>query len=212
MGSAKNGPNPTDPLLFPNGTTILGIASDGMGTYTITMSATASASGSAGKPVAGGSFAFVGSQYTSATTPAGQPTSTPGSIPASSNVMTIDANVGLYLRPGMMVTGDQIPAGTYIAATPGSISTSGGLTTITLTQNIGGTASSGPYTFFGPPDSYVVQTLINNWYAWADYYVSQLTSRRSCRRAQRIVPGQDDNLHEYFLRIRKSTRISTRSP
>src|SRR5262249_48747273 len=99
-----------------------------------------------------------------------------GSIPASSNQMTIDANVGMYLRPGMLVTGSQIPAGTYIAATPGSISTSGGLTTITLTQSIGATASSGPYTFVGPPSSYVVQALINNWYAWADYYVTQLAS------------------------------------
>ena len=169
----------TKTLLFPNGTTILSIAPDGTpaGTYTITMSAKATATGSPGKPGAGGSFAFVGSQYTSATTPAGQPTSTPGSIPASSNVMTVDANVGLYLRPGMLVTGDQIPAGTYIAATPGSIVTSGASTTITLTQSIGATASSGPYTFVGPPDSYVVQTLINNWYAWADYYVSQLASR-----------------------------------
>ena len=76
----------------------------------------------------------------------------------------------------MIVTGSQIPANTFIAATPGSISTSGSLTTITLTQSIGGTASSGPYTFVGSPDSYVVQTLVNNWYAWADYYVSQLAS------------------------------------
>ena len=88
--------------------------------------------------------------------------------------MTIDPNVGMYLRPGMMVTGSQIPAGTYIAATPGSISAD--FTTITLTQSIGGTASSGPYTFVGAPDSYVLQTLINNWYAWADYYVTQLAS------------------------------------
>ncbi len=75
----------------------------------------------------------------------------------------------------MMVTGSQIPAGTFIAATPGSISRAD-FTTITLTQSIGGTASSGPYTFVGSPDSYVVQTLINNWYAWADYYVTQLAS------------------------------------
>ena len=74
----------------------------------------------------------------------------------------------------MMVTGSQIPAGTYIAATPGSISAD--FTTITLTQSIGATASSGPYTFVGAPDSYVLQTLINNWYAWADYYVTQLAS------------------------------------
>ncbi len=145
-----------------------------MGTYTITMSAPATATGSPGQTGVGGSFAFVGSLYTSATTPAGQPTTTPGSIPTNSNIMTIDPNVGMYLRPGMMVTGSQIPAGTYIAATPGSISAD--FTTITLTQSIGGTASSGPYTFVGAPDSYVLQTLINNWYAWADYYVTQLAS------------------------------------
>ena len=80
----------------------------------------------------------------------------------------------MYLRPGMMVTGSQTPAGTYIAATPGSISAD--FKTITLTQSIGATASSGPYTFVGAPDSYVLQTLINNWYAWADYYVAQLAS------------------------------------
>ena len=63
------------------------------------MSAAATATGSPGFDAAGGSFAFVGSQYTSATTPAGQPTTTPGSIPANSNLMTIDPNVGMYLRP-----------------------------------------------------------------------------------------------------------------
>ena len=96
---ATNGPNGTGPKLFPNYTTILSIAPDGMGAYTITMSANATATGSPGSSTTGGSFAFVGSQYSSATTPAGQPTSTPGSIPANSNVMTIDANVGMYLRP-----------------------------------------------------------------------------------------------------------------
>jgi len=88
--------------------------------------------------------------------------------------MTIDPNVGMYLRPGMMVTGSQIPAGTYIAATPGSISPD--FKTITLTKSIGATASVGPYIFVGASDSYVLQALINNWYAWADYYVSQLAS------------------------------------
>ena len=93
--------------LFPTGTTIVSIAPDGsgMGTYTITMSAAATATGSPGKAGVGGSFAFVGSQYTSATTPTGQPTTTPGSIPVNSNIMTIDPNIGMYLRPGMMVTG-----------------------------------------------------------------------------------------------------------
>jgi Bacterial Ig-like domain (group 3) len=162
--------------LFPTGTTIVSIAPDGsgMGTYAITMSAPATATGSPGKAGVGGSFAFVGSLYTSATTPTGQPSMTPGSIPMNSNIMTIDPNIGMYLRPGMMVTGSQIPAGTYIAATPGSISAD--FTKITLTQSIGGTASSGPYNFVGAPDSYVLQTLINNWYAWADYYVTQLAS------------------------------------
>ncbi len=168
--------NAASQQLFPTGTTITSIAPDGlgMGNYTITMSAAATASGSPAHMGVGGSFAFVGSQYTSTTTPAGQPTTTPASIPANSNVMTIDPNVGMYLRPGMMVTGNQIPAGTYIAATPGSISPD--FTTITLTQSIGTTASSGPFTFVGAPDSYLLQTLINNWYAWADYYVTQLAS------------------------------------
>ena len=79
-------------LLFPNGTTIFGIAPDGTGTYTITMSAAAKASGSPGKSGVGGSFAFVGSQYTSATT---------GNIAPSTNQITgLDAvNAGMYLRP-----------------------------------------------------------------------------------------------------------------
>ena len=34
----------------------------------------------------------------------------------------------------------------------------------------------GPTPSSESPDSYVVQTLINNWYAWADYYVTQLAS------------------------------------
>ena len=63
------------------------------------MSTNATASGSPGFDTAGGSFAFVGSQYTSTTTPAGQPTTTPASIPANSNLMTIDPAVGMYLRP-----------------------------------------------------------------------------------------------------------------
>ena len=172
LWSAAN--NKSGQQLFPNGTTISSIAPDMMGTYTITMSKNATASGSPGLDTAGGSFAFVGSQYTSTTTPAGQPTTTPASIPANSSLMTIDPAVGMYLRPGMMVTGSQIPAGTFIAATPGSISAD--FTKITLTQSIGGTPSSGPYTFVGAPDSYVLQTLINNWYAWADYYVTQLAS------------------------------------
>ena len=87
--------------LFPTGTTIASIAPDGsgMGNYTITMSAAATATGSPGMAGVGGSFAFVGSQYTSATTPTGQPTMTPGSIPVNSNIMTIDPNIGMYLRP-----------------------------------------------------------------------------------------------------------------
>ena len=73
----------TGQQLFPTGTTISSIAPDGMGmgTYTITMSAKATASGSPGKSGVGGSFAFVGSQYTSATTPAGQPTIDAGKHP-----------------------------------------------------------------------------------------------------------------------------------
>ena len=87
--------------LFPTGTTIVSIAPDGlgMGNYAITMSAAATATGSPGQAGVGGSFAFVGSLYTSATTPTGQPTTTPGSIPMNSNIMTIDPNIGMYLRP-----------------------------------------------------------------------------------------------------------------
>ena len=87
--------------LFPTGTTISSIAPDGlgMGNYTITMSAAATATGSPGFSGVGGSFAFAGSQYTSANTPDGKPTSMPGSIPANSTLMTIDPNVGMYLRP-----------------------------------------------------------------------------------------------------------------
>lgn len=93
--------NAASQQLFPTGTTVSSIAPDGlgMGNYTITMSAAATATGSPGFVGVGGSFQFVGSQYTSATTPDGNPTSMPGSIPANSNLMTIDPNVGMYLRP-----------------------------------------------------------------------------------------------------------------
>ena len=86
----------------PTGTTIVSISPDGlgMGNYTITMSADGRRPpGRRGKAGVGGSFAFVGSLYTSATTPTGQPAMTPGSIPMNSNIMTIDPAVGMYLRP-----------------------------------------------------------------------------------------------------------------
>jgi hypothetical protein len=160
--------SPLQPF-FPYGTTIASITV-GMGvgnTSTITMSNDATLSGSPGGSNndrgSGGSWTFNGSQYTSGT----------GSIVANRDQITgLDPSVGIYLRPGMLVTGSQIPARTYIAAN----GISSDLKTITLTQSIGSTPSSGPYTFLGSPSSYIVQTLINVWYAWADYYVKQLAS------------------------------------
>jgi hypothetical protein len=155
--------NPNTPFFAP-GTTILSIQ---LGTTdkndsTIFLSTNATASG------ANGSWPFDGSQYQS----------TVGSIAAGSTetITGLDPNVGVYLRPGMLVTGggiiipDNNTPPTYI------MSISPDFTTITLTQKGTATGGSGPYTFVGGPASYVVQTLINNWYAWADYYVTQLAS------------------------------------
>jgi hypothetical protein len=160
---------------FPNGTTIASISvGTGAGnTSTITMSAKANFTGSPGGTNngtgPGGSWTFNGSQYSTVN-------SSPllwGSIAANGNQITgLDPAVGIYLRPGMLVTGAGIPAGTFIA--PNGVSAD--FKTITLTQSIGATPSSGPYTFLGAPDSYVVQQLINVWYSWADYYVAQLAS------------------------------------
>jgi hypothetical protein len=174
LWSPVNPPSSQTPY-FPNGTTIssIQIGTTGNNDSTITMSNKANASGSPGFPGAGGSWTFEGSQYSTANSPP----SLQGSIGPNSNLITgIDPNVGMYLRPGMLVTGGgiQSPSDTIPPTFIKSISSD--FTTITLTQNGTATGGSGPYTFVGAPDSYIVQTLINNWYAWADYYVSQLAA------------------------------------
>ncbi len=135
--------NAASQQLFPTGTTVSSIAPDGlgMGTYTITMSAAATATGSPGFVGCGrelcirwfsihlGDHARRQSHVDARKHPREQQSDDHrperGDVPA----------------PGMMVTGSQIPAGTYIAATPGSISAD--FKTITLTQSIGATASVG---------------------------------------------------------------------
>lgn len=162
-------PPPTMASLFPLDAVIFSIqiGTDGQSDSTITMSKKATNSGSPGMGTAGGSFGFVGSQYSIPT----------GSIAANGNQITgFDAKFAEYLRPGMMVTGAgiQTAAGATLPTYIKSISAD--LKTITLTQNGTPAGGSGAYTFAASPNSYVVQTLINNWYAWADYYVTQLAS------------------------------------
>jgi hypothetical protein len=99
------------------------------------------------------SFTFVGSQFTSSM----------GTVNGST-IENIDADVGVQLRIGMLVTGPGITAYSKIT----HISTD--FKTVTLDVAPG--AGSGAYVFTGSPSSHVVSTLVNNWYAWADYYVA----------------------------------------
>ncbi|HVX60651.1 MAG TPA: hypothetical protein VHC19_08615, partial [Pirellulales bacterium] len=157
--------------LFPYGTTIsrIEIGTAGSNDSTLIMSNKAAASGSPGVDGPGGSWLFFGSQYGTADSDP----SLQGKIAANDNKITgLDPKVGMYLRTGMLVTGGgiQTASNTYIK------SISSDFTTITLTQNGTSAGGSGPYAFVGSPSSYVLQALINNWYAWADYYVAQLAS------------------------------------
>lgn len=162
-------PPPGMASLFPLDAVIFSIqiGTDGQHDSTITMSKKATNSGSPGMGTAGGSFGFVGSQYT---IPA-------GSIAANSDLITgYDSSLAQYLRPGMMVSGPgiQTAAGSTLPTYIKSISAD--FKTITLTQSGTPAGGTGDYVFTGSPHSYIVQTLINNWYAWADYYVAQLAS------------------------------------
>ena len=122
---ANNGPNGTGQQLFPNGTTILSIAPDGMGTYTITMSANGHRQRVAGVLDHGGELCI---RWFSIHL--GDHPRRPAYVDAGKHPREQQSNDHRRERrdvpaPGMMVTGSQIPAGTFIAATPGSISTSG---------------------------------------------------------------------------------------
>ena len=150
--------DPSGTNYFPTGTYIASLS----GT-TITMSQAANVNGpDQATPTTKISWTFVGSQYTSTTG------KTDGANPLISG---LDPKVGMYLRPGMGVKGASIAAGTFV----GSVTNS--FTQVNLVDKDGVAISpvpavaSGPYSFTGAPDSYIVQTLINNWYAWADYYV-----------------------------------------
>ena len=99
-------------------------------------------------------FTFAGSRFTSSGTPSG------------SQITNIDANVGIDLVKGMAVLGSTITGRVTIT------DISANYKTLTLS----GPAGTGPYTFQGAPASYVVSTLINNWYAWADYYFQNNTA------------------------------------
>ncbi len=162
LWSPVNTPGPNPQPYFPNGTTISEIiqGTPGKNDAIIIMS------NPANFPRSGQSWTFSGSQFVSTT----------GAIAANSDKITnLDPSVGIYLRPGMLVTGipgSPIPAGTYISSDPDSISAD--FKTIKLTKSLGATPYTGTFTFTGAPYSYVVRKLIDVWYAWADYYVREL--------------------------------------
>lgn len=107
-------------------------------------------------------YTFAGSQFVSTTG------STNGT---SAQVTGIDPKIGIYLRPGMLVTGPGITAYTTIQ------SISPDYKTVVLAGGVpsAATGSAGaPYRFTGAPESYVASTLINLWYSWADYYVNNV--------------------------------------
>lgn len=153
------GPNPQP--YFPNGTSIKEIiqGTPGQNDATIVMTNKANFARS------GQSWTFSGSQYISDT----------GKIVANTDTITgLDPKVGIYLRPGMLVTGTNVPPGAFISSSPDSISAD--FKTIKLTKSIGAIEANGPFAFTGAPYSYVVRKLIDVWYSWADYYVRQLNN------------------------------------
>ncbi|MFO0875838.1 MAG: PKD domain-containing protein [Gemmataceae bacterium] len=110
-------------------------------------------------------YTFAGSQFISTTG------STNGTTAVISN---IDPLVGILLRPGMLVTGPGISTYSTIK------SISDDFKSVVLDGGIpaAATGSEGaPYRFTGAPSSYVVSTLINNWYSWADYYVDHVNAQ-----------------------------------
>jgi hypothetical protein len=139
--------------IFAQGTTITKVK----GT-TITVSTPALQDGPDQSPGNQLSYTFAGSRFVS---PTG---STDGTTAA---VTGIDPKVGILLRPNMLVTGPGITTYTLIQ------SVSSDYKTVTLTGGVP-KAGSGSYLFTGGPESYVVSTLINNWYSWADYYVNNV--------------------------------------
>lgn len=143
--------------IFPQGTYITKV--DGT---TITLSNKALQDGPDQSPGNQLSYTFAGSQFVSSTG------KTDGKTAAVANV---DPTVSIYLRPGMLVTGPGITTYTTIK------SISADYKTVTL-QGAVPTAATGsagaPYRFTGAPASYVVSTLIDNWYSWADYYVNKV--------------------------------------
>lgn len=152
-----NWPANSNTPVFPQGTYITKVE----GT-TVFLSNPASKDGPNQSPGNLLAYTFAGSQFVSS---AG---STNGTTAAVSN---IDPTVGIYLRPGMLVTGPGITTYSQIQ------SISPDFKTVMLTGAIPAVASGSagtPYRFTGGPESYVVSTLINNWYSWADYYVNNV--------------------------------------
>jgi hypothetical protein len=138
---------------------------------TVTLSSNAYFS-NAGNGTGTFSLTFLGSKWTSATG------STDGH---TSQVTGIDPNAGQYLSPGMLVTG---PGITSYATISQLITTNNQVTGVMLVDPAGnpytpasGSASGAtPYAFLSGPSSYLARTLINNWYAWADYYVQNVNA------------------------------------
>ncbi|CAN5415756.1 hypothetical protein BH10PLA2_BH10PLA2_35210 [soil metagenome] len=158
--------------IFPQGTFITALS----GT-TITMSNPALQNGpdqTAGKQI---SYSFVGSQFKS----------TMGSTNGTTASITdIDPTAGIYLRPGMLVAGPGITTYTTIKTI------SADYKTITLDGAMpaaGNGSAATPYVFTGAPTSYVVSTLVNNWYAWADYYVNNVNATAQTSTGSTYGPG-----------------------
>jgi hypothetical protein len=165
---------------FPTGTTIADITlgTAGQRDSTITMSNKALKNGPNNgdttldpviHPSGFVSWTFIGSQYTSTTG------STDGNN-AHPYISGVNPSVGLLLRPKMLVQGQNIAPDTYVGPFTG-----GNYSQVNLVKKDGTPITTvptgtGTYTFIGAPDSYIVQKLIDVWYAWADYYVRNQTT------------------------------------
>jgi hypothetical protein len=159
--------------IFAQGTYITGLS----GT-TITMSSPALQNGPDQSPGKQISYTFVGSQFKS----------TQGETKGTDAKITLlDPKTGIYLRPGMLVTGPGITTYTTIK----SISPDYQTIELNGAAPAAGTGSPAtPYIFTGAPVSYVVSTLINNWYAWADYYVNNVGATAQTSTGSTYGPGK----------------------
>ncbi len=122
------------------------------------------------------SYTFLGSQFKSAMG---------GTNGTTAEITNIDSTVGIYLQPGMLVTGPGINSRITIL----SVSPDYKKVTLSGVPAAGSGSAANPYVFTGGNSSYIVSTLVNNWYAWADYYVNNVNATAQSSKGNTYGPG-----------------------